>query len=109
MVVNINYENDLRHNISDKMLRNLKKVAYKQDDYGMDKYGTPLSHMLNYDWEAMQDEEIADFLKYRECARQRKAYVIQLLKSATHQETVKELKEYIQTALEILEVEGTGK
>ncbi|MDF1507642.1 hypothetical protein PZE06_05530 [Robertmurraya sp. DFI.2.37] len=107
--MNINFENDLRHNISDKMLRNLKKVSYKQDDFGMDKYQEPLHPSYNYNWISMTIEELSDALKYLQCEMDRKSDVIKLLKAATHQESVGELKEYIKTVLEILELDGTGK
>lgn len=79
---------------------------YKQDDFGIKKYNTPLHYALDYDWEAMQDEELADFLKYRECAKQRKQVVIDLLEGAMLADNP---KDYIIQALGLLTVKGTGK
>lgn len=104
--MNINFEELPKHEVSNKALENLKKVMYKQDEFGIKKYNEPLLHYLNYDWEAMQDEELADFLKYRECARQRKSYVIQILQAGLR---ANEPKEFIEVALQLLTVQGTGK
>lgn len=103
---NINFEEDTRHEVSDKMLDNLRRVAYKQDDFGIEKYNTALHHSLNYDWLLMLHEELADGLKYLQNEMDRKAYVIQILQAALR---VDEPKEYIGIALELLTVEGTGK
>ena len=97
---------DRRHEVSDKMLETLKKVAYKQDDYGMDKYNEPLHHGQNYSWLQMFYEELADGLKYIQCEIDRRNDVVELLKAAMR---VDNPKEYIGLALELLTVEGTGK
>lgn len=106
MTKNIEIEMQRKHEVSDKALSHLQGVMYKQDDFGIEKYGEALQHFLNYDWEAMADEEIADFLKYRQCARERKQFVIQLLKNGLRSN---EPKDYIEEALRLLTAEGTGK
>ncbi|MBU8770306.1 hypothetical protein [Cytobacillus oceanisediminis] len=103
---NINYEEDTRHEVSDKVLRNLEKVSYDQDDFGMEKYNTPLHHSHKYGWLDMVDEELVDMLKYLQCEKDRKAQVIQLLEAALR---VDNPKEYVQTAWELLTIRGTGK
>ncbi|MEK5524123.1 hypothetical protein [Heyndrickxia sp. FSL W8-0423] len=95
-----------KHAVSDKTLEQLKEVMYKQDEFGISKYGTALDHSLNYDWDAMADEEIADFLKYRQCAKERKEYIINLLKAGLRSD---EPKTFIEVALELLTIRGTGK
>lgn len=104
--MNINFENDTRHEVSDKMLKSLKDVSYSQDDFGMDKYKKPLHHNMKYNWLKMFREEIADGLKYIECEESRKEEIIQILEAAMR---VDEPKTYIKSALELLTVEGTGK
>ncbi|USK56541.1 hypothetical protein LIS82_08755 [Cytobacillus solani] len=95
-----------KHKVSDAALETLKEVMYQQDNFGIRKYGVALDHTHNYDWDAMADEEIADFLKYRQCARERKEYVINLLKAGLRSD---EPKSFIEVALNLLTVEGTGK
>jgi hypothetical protein len=104
--MNINFEEIPKHEMSDKVLDLLKKVSYKQDDFGIEKYGEPLHHSLNYDWDAMANEEMADYLKYRQCERERKYLVTEILKAGLRSE---DQKEYVEVALELLTVEGTGK
>lgn len=106
MKKNLNFEEDTRHEVSNRMLKNIVDTAYKQDDFGMNKYQTPLHHSLNYDWMRMGLEEITDLLKYWQCEIDRKEHVIQILQAALR---VSEPKEYIGIALELLTVEGTGK
>ncbi|MFE8704114.1 hypothetical protein ACFYKX_26455 [Cytobacillus sp. FJAT-54145] len=103
---NINFEHDGRHDVTEKVIKTVVKTGYAQDDFGMKKYNTTLHHALPYDWQEMMDEEIVDFLKYHQCEKDRKAYVIQILQSAMR---VDEPKEYIQEALNLLTVSGTGK
>ncbi len=103
---NINFDEDTRHEVTDKVLRNLEKVTYSQDDVGIAKYNTPLHHSLPYAWDEMMDEEIADFLKYHQCEKDRKAHVVQLLEAALR---VEDNGAYIQSALELLTIKGTGK
>lgn len=95
-----------KHFVSEQALKNLKEVMFNQDDFGVKKYGVPVHHSYNYDWLKMLHEELADGLKYLECEMQRKSYVIQLLKSSLN---VDNPKEYIEVALELLCIEGTGK
>ncbi|MEK4148947.1 hypothetical protein NST02_17950 [Robertmurraya sp. FSL W8-0741] len=101
-----NLLNISKHNVSDKALETLKEVMYQQDDFGIGKYGVSLDHSHNYDWLKMLQEELADGLKYLECERQRKSYIIQILESGLRTNNP---KEYIEIALELLNVEGTGK
>ena len=95
-----------KHAVSDKSLETLKEVMYQQDDFGVKKYGVALDHSHKYDWDAMADEEIADFLKYRQCAKERKEYIINLLKAGLRSD---EPKTFIEVALDLLTVKGTGK
>jgi hypothetical protein len=106
MKANINFEDDTRHAVTDKVIRHLEKVAYAQDDVGIEKYNTPLHHSLPYSWDEMVDEELVDLMKYRQCEKDRKAEVIKLLEAAIR---VDNPKEYVQTALELLKIGGTGK
>ncbi|KAB2335058.1 hypothetical protein [Bacillus mesophilum] len=108
MTRNINFEDMPKHEVSEKALSHLQVVMYKQDDVGVKKYGEALQSYLNYDWDAMADEEIADFLKYRQCARERKAYIVEILKAGLRADET-ESKDYIQIALDLLTLEGTGK
>ncbi|MEH7122088.1 hypothetical protein V7127_02465 [Bacillus sp. JJ1773] len=102
----INFEDILKHEVSNRSLENLKKVMYQQDDFGIKKYKEPLQHYMSYNWLSMAIEEVADFLKYLQCEADRKAYVIQLLKAGQNSE---QPKEFIEIALHLLTVEGTGK
>lgn len=95
-----------KHEVSDRMLGNLKEVAYQQDNYGMEKYNTPLSAKLDYDWLHMLTEELADGLKYLQCEIDRKQGVIKLLEAGMRSG---EPKVYIECALDVLKVRGTGK
>jgi hypothetical protein len=94
------------HNVSNKMLETLKKIAYKQDDYGFDKYKKPLRSNYKYDWLQMLLEEMADGLKYIQNEMDRKEAVIYLLEYGLESENP---KEFISGALEILKISGTGK
>lgn len=104
--MNINYEQDTRHDVSNRMLKSLKEVSYKQDDYGMEKYKKPLHFSHNYSWLDMFLEEIADGLKYIQCEMDRKAEIIHILEMGLRSDVP---KEYIEMALELLTVGGTGK
>ncbi|MBO0961988.1 hypothetical protein J1P26_19980 [Neobacillus sp. MM2021_6] len=95
-----------KNDVSRKSLTSLEKVMFKQDDYGFDKYQKPLSHKMNYNWMTMEKEEIADFLKYLQCEEDRKADVIHMLKMGLRSDVP---KDYIELALELLTIEGTGK
>lgn len=106
---NLNYEEDTRHVVSDKVIRNIEKTSYAQDDFGVEKYGTPLHHSLKYDWLQMGFEEVVDLLKYLQCEKDRKEYVIGMLQAACRQDDVINIKEYIQVVLEVMGTEGTGK
>ena len=68
--------------ITQKVLTSLKKVLEEQDEKGIIKYGVPLDSTYNYDWGRMADEEMADYLKYRECERQEKERTVRLLETA---------------------------
>jgi hypothetical protein len=104
--VNMNYENDARHEVTERALNKLKSVMLKQDYYGIEKYNTPLKHSGNYNWLEMFLEEMADGLKYIQCEIDRKTYVIDLLEAGMRSN---DPKEYIEIALQLLTVRGTGK
>ncbi|POD46264.1 hypothetical protein BKM15_25820 [Pseudomonas syringae pv. syringae] len=106
MPANINFEDEPKHDITEQMLYSLKSVALKQDEYGLSKYEKPLDHTFAYNWLEMALEEAADGLKYIQCEINRRNDVIALLKSALR---VDEPKTYIESALEILMIRGTGK
>lgn len=103
---NLNYEEDSRHEVSDKVLKNITQKSYLQDHVGIKKYNTALHHSLPYSWIDMAEEEVVDFMKYLQCEKDRKAYIIQILESALR---VEDNRSYIETALELLTVKGTGK
>jgi translation elongation factor EF-1beta len=103
---NMNFEEDTRHDLSRKTLSNLERVMHKQDDFGIEKYGKALNSNMKYDWHSMFLEEMADGLKYLQCEMERKEEVIKLLEAAIR---VDNPKEYVQTALELLKIGGTGK
>jgi hypothetical protein len=104
--MNVNYEDDTRHEVTDRMLRNIEKVSYAQDDIGVDKYKTALHYSLDFDWLQMLTEEMVDGLKYLQCEMDRKNYVIDMLEAGMRSN---EPKEYIEIALQLLNVKGTGK
>jgi hypothetical protein len=94
------------HKVTFKTLQTLEKVMLQQDRYGMEKYQKPLAATMNYDWLAMYLEEMADGLKYIQNEIDRKEAVIHLLEHGI--ESVNP-KKFIQAALEILKISGTGK
>jgi translation elongation factor EF-1beta len=104
--MNINFEDIPKHEVSDKALNNLKKVMYKQDEYGIKKYGEPLQVNQNFGWIEMFFEELADGLKYLQCEMERKEGIVKLLEAGLRSN---EPKEYIEVALEVLKIGGTGK
>jgi predicted nucleotidyltransferase component of viral defense system len=104
--MNINFEGDTRHNVSDRALRKLKETMYSQDDFGVNKYGKSLRSNMPYNWLEMAREEISDFVKYLECEEERKNLVIITLQMA---EKSNNPKRWIREALELLETGGTGK
>jgi hypothetical protein len=95
-----------KHNVSSRTLTNLEKVMFKQDDYGIEKYKKPLKHTYKYDWLQMFMEEMADGLKYIQNEMDRKELIIGILGQGLESENP---KKYIQTALELLSMKGTGK
>lgn len=95
-----------KHKVSDAALEILKEVMYQQDDFGVKKYGVSLDHSHDYDWLKMLQEELADGLKYLQCEMDRKHYVIKLLEAGLRSN---EPKSFIEVALELLTVKGTGK
>jgi hypothetical protein len=105
--MNINFENDTRHEISNKSLKRLESVMHSQDDFGIEKYGKPLNSRMNYNWLSMAREEIADFLKYLECEEERKEVVVSLMEHAFKYE--ENWKFYITKALDLMKKGGTGK
>jgi hypothetical protein len=94
------------HKVSDKMLETLKKVSYKQDEYGFNKYQKPLRSNYKYDWMQMVLEEMADAMKYLQNEMDRKEAVIHLLEYGLESDNP---KQFIEGALEILKISGTGK
>jgi hypothetical protein len=106
MALNINFEEDTRHDVSNKALRRLEKVMFQQDDFGVKKYGKPLNSSMDYDWLQMAQEEQADMSKYLECERQRREHIRELLEKG---KVSNNPKLYINMALDLLSYEGTGK
>lgn len=98
--------NSEKHDVSKKALKMLEKVMFSQDIYGFDKYKKPLKHTYDYNWLQMFMEEMADGLKYIQNEMDRKELVITILEFALEQD---EPKDFIQDALKLLKVEGTGK
>ncbi|MGD6894309.1 hypothetical protein [Bacillus infantis] len=96
----------MKHDVSKKSLANLEKVMFAQDEFGVKKYGVPLEHSHKYDWLQMFMEEMADGLKYIQCEMDRKEYVKQMLRAGLRSDSP---KDYIEIALSILSVDGTGK
>lgn len=94
-----------RFPVTEAMLEDIAKVADKQDDFGFDKYGKPLSSTMNYDWLEMLSEELVDGLKYLQCEKARKELVTGFLEIAL------ENKEWslVEKSFEILKRSGTGK
>lgn len=101
----VDVSDDGRHDVSDKMLSNLKEIAYKQDDYGIDKYKRPLDHVYSYDWLAMALEEFADMGKYIQNEIDRKSTITAMLKDAFA------LRNWslVESAIYHLTKSGTGK
>lgn len=103
---NINFEDDTRHDISNKALARLEETMHAQDDFGVNKYGKSLRHDMPYNWLHMAREELADMIKYLECEELRKEQVVAALQLAR---IMKDKNKYIDIALSYLTVEGTGK
>jgi hypothetical protein len=99
-------EFDMKHDVSKKSLANLERVMFAQDDFGVKKYGVPLEHTHDYNWLQMFLEEMADGLKYIQCEIDRKEEVKKFLQAGLRSDSP---KDYIEVALSILSVEGTGK
>ncbi|MGP9039789.1 hypothetical protein [Cytobacillus kochii] len=104
--MNINFEDIPKHEVSIRSLKTLEKVMFAQDEYGIKKYNHPLNYTQKYDWLAMFTEEMADALKYIQCEIDRKEEVIQLLNASLR---VSNPQDYVEAALNLLTVEGTGK
>jgi Zn/Cd-binding protein ZinT len=98
--------NEEKHDVSKKTLKQLQEVMFAQDIFGFNKYKKPLKHTYQYDWLKMLMEEMADGLKYLQNEMDRKELVINILEFALEHD---DPKEFIQDALKILKVEGTGK
>lgn len=94
------------HKVTFKTLETIEKVMLQQDRYGMEKYQKPLAHTMKYDWMAMFLEEMADGLKYIQNEIDRKEAVIHLLEYGLESD---DPKKFINGALEILKINGTGK
>lgn len=99
------FKQDEKHNISNKMLKRQKQVAYAQDEFGINKYNKPLQSNYNYDWLKMATEELVDLGKYLECEMERKETIKALLEHALSMEDWT----YVELALFELNKEGTGK
>ncbi|MFP7447144.1 hypothetical protein SFC50_25955 [Bacillus infantis] len=97
---------DIKHDVSKKSLANLEKVMFAQDEFGVKKYGVALEYSHDYNWLQMFMEEMADGLKYIQCEMDRKEEVKKFLQAGLRSDTP---KDYIEVALSILSVEGTGK
>lgn len=96
---------DKKHKVSKKALETLEKVMFSQDEYGVKKYGKPLTHTQHYNWMQMFMEEMADGLKYIQNEMDMKALVINILEWGIENDP----KHAIESALRMLKVEGTGK
>lgn len=96
---------DGRHEVADMMLENKKKIAYAQDDFGINKYGKALHADMNYNWLDMIREELADADKYLECEATRKERVIEMLEYAMHEGNWY----VVEQAYAELKKSGTGK
>lgn len=92
--------------VTERSLETIRKTMEKQDKFGLDKYGKALDYKDNYSWLNMAVEELADSLKYIQCEMDRKKEVIHVLKMGLRSDVP---REFIELALEILTVEGTGK
>jgi hypothetical protein len=99
------FKPDEMHDISNKMIKRQKEVAYKQDEYGINKYNVPLRASHNYDWLKMATEELVDLSKYLECEMERKEAIKALLEYAISMEDWK----FIELALFEINKDGTGK
>lgn len=107
MPANINFETDTRHEVTNRLIKNYEKVGYAQDNFGVDKYNTPLHHSLPFGWLQMMREELVDAGKYLECELERKAQIVRILEAGLRVDEDK--NSYILTALELLTMEHTGK
>lgn len=96
--------NDRRHEVSNEVIKVLKPVMYSQDDFGINKYGKPLNHDMDYDWLQMWLEEQADGMKYIVNEMKRKELVKLQLQYAIEEQNWSVVK----AALELLSKTGTG-
>jgi hypothetical protein len=99
------FKPDEMHDISNKMIKRQKDVAYKQDEYGINKYNVPLRSSHNYDWLKMATEEIVDLCKYLECEMERKQTIKDIL---SHAVLIRDWN-LVEFALKELNKDGTGK
>jgi hypothetical protein len=95
--------------MTDKALLTIKRVMDEQDQFGMKKYGKPLDWRDDYNWREMKIQELADFLKYEECERQREQEVIKLLRIALYTIVPENKDDLIVKALKLLTYSNTGK
>lgn len=92
--------------ITERALISIKSMMLKQDEFGLAKYGKPLDFKDKYNWLEMLLEEMADGLKYIQCEIDKKKYIKELLEAGLRSDSP---KEYIEVAINLLNVEGTGK
>jgi hypothetical protein len=95
--------------MTDKALSTIKRVMDEQDQFGIKKYGKPLDWRDDYNWREMKIQELADFLKYEECERQREQEVIKLLRIALYTIVPENKDDLIVKALKLLTYSNTGK
>jgi hypothetical protein len=68
--------------ITKNALESKRLTMEKQDEFGMNKYGKPLDHRMNYNWRQMIREELADADKYLQCEELRNEEIVSLLEKA---------------------------
>lgn len=84
-----------KHTITQNAIADLEQVMLDQDHKGIEKYNTALDPNLDYNWGTMADEEIADFIKYRQCQKISLQNAIKLLESQQRQQH----SDYVELAL----------
>lgn len=91
--------------ITNKAVATMIETMHRQDMVGIQKYGKPLDHMMNYSWLEMAVEELADLTKYIQCEMERKNDLIKILEAG---EEAPNPRFYISMALSVLKMEGTS-
>lgn len=64
---------------SKRCIDRLEDKMNSGDEKGVVEYGKPLDPMDDYDWYDMAEEELADFLKYFNCERERRDRLINMV------------------------------